>query len=55
MTLAQILAEGFDRSTALQGKQVYIECSRCNACVFNGFPSHESGCPNACAATQEED
>lgn len=43
--LSQVSAMGFDRSFS-DSKSVTIRCSQCAACVVNGVPIHESGCPN---------
>src|SRR5262245_22301778 len=39
------IAQGFDRSTAVN-RHIRIHCSQCAACVINGVPCHETGCPN---------
>lgn len=46
MTLAQVIALGFDESTRKPFKTVRASCSKCQAVVINGAPCHEKNCPN---------
>ena len=51
MTLDQLHARGFDRSTAYREDEegeryLSVRCSQCEACVINGTPCHENGCTN---------
>jgi hypothetical protein len=58
--LDEMFDAGFDLSTQKPfSKAVSIGCSQCAALVINGFPCHETGCPNerheckGCNATVE--
>lgn len=46
MKLKDLRALGFDQSTR-SGKYLRPVCSQCEACVINGTPCHETGCPHA--------
>lgn len=46
MTLEQLEALGFDESTRDGEGSIRVKCSCCAACVVNGYPIHERGCPN---------
>lgn len=38
---------GFDKSYYKQETCTWrVGCSQCEACVINGLPCHETGCPN---------
>jgi len=46
--LANLRARGFDESRNIPFTKMYRpRCSRCQALVINGRPSHETGCSNA--------
>lgn len=58
--LQTLRAQGFDESYHVPfTKQYKVKCSSCAACVINGIPCHETGCPNqvyeckGCNATVE--
>lgn len=42
----QLLEAGFDKSEPSEEGGVIVGCSQCAACVINGVPCHETGCPN---------
>lgn len=43
----RLRAAGFDLSTYDRSDGYYrVRCSQCQACVVNGVPIHERGCPN---------
>lgn len=46
--LSQLLARGFDESKNIPFTPgARVRCSQCSALAINGYPSHETGCPNA--------
>lgn len=57
MKLETLEALGFDLSCAnTSDSTLSVRCSRCDALVINGVPTHEHGCPNAmheCAGCNE--
>lgn len=40
-----LMARGFDTST-LSGIDIKVGCSQCAVMIINGWPCHETGCPN---------
>lgn len=46
MRLRDLIALGFDRSERSGFGEFHVRCSRCQALVICGVPTHEHGCPN---------
>ena len=44
--LLNLITAGFDGSYITEDRGVRVRCSQCEACVINGLPAHEHGCPN---------
>lgn len=45
--LQSLRAKGFDESYNVPfTRQYVVKCSCCEAVVINGYPCHETGCPN---------
>ena len=55
MNLAQLKEMGFDKSYHVPfTKEFKVACSQCCALAINGFPTHETGCPNQRRANASE-
>jgi len=47
MKLATLRQLGFDGSYHVPfTKSYHVNCSQCQALCINGYPTHETGCPN---------
>ena len=45
---------GFDRTVYRPFRGYRIGCSQCEPLVINGYPTHETGCPNGADARREQ-
>lgn len=47
--------QGFDESYAVPFERAWkVRCSQCEALVINGYPTHETRCPNVPRDEEEE-
>lgn len=53
--LAEIIANGFDKSYLTVDHTIRVRCSSCEALCINSTPTHETGCPEAVSHYMDDD